>query len=296
MDVPVVVRNKAAAAGAHAWLDDLPSLIAQLESAWGLTAGRPYDGGTEAYVAEATCADGRPAVLKLVVPGGGSETHDEVAVLRLAGGYGCAELYRADVTRGALLMERLGPSVFDLKLPIAQRHRILCNVASRIWRPAPDCGLKTGAQKAAWLIDHIVVTWEQLDRPCSTRAVDHAVGSAERRAAAHDDERAVVVHGDVQQWNVLRSEDDYKLIDPDALLAEAEYDLGVMMREDPLDLLAGDPWRRARWLARRCQLDATAIWEWGVVERVSTGLLATKIGLQPDGHQLLAVADRLAPR
>ena len=50
------------------------------------------------------------------------------------------------------------------------------------------------------------------------------------------------------------------------------------MREDPLE---GDLHERARWLAHRTGLDATAIWEWGVVERVSTGLLGTSVGLQP---------------
>jgi streptomycin 6-kinase len=48
------------------------------------------------------------------------------------------------------------------------------------------------------------------------------------------------------------------------------------------------------WLAARCGLDATAIWQWGVAERVSTGLLCTKIGLQPVGRQMLAAADRVA--
>ncbi len=55
-----------------------------------------------------------------------------------------------------------------------------------------------------------------------------------------------------------------------------------------------DPRDRARWLARRTGLDETAIWEWGVAERVSTGLLATRIGLQPVGRQMLAAADHLA--
>jgi len=68
-------------------------------------------------------------------------------------------------------------------------------------------------------------------------------------------------------------------------------------REDPLELLEGDTrqraQRRARWLAVG-GLDASAIWEWGVVERVSTGLLAVKIGLQPVGSQMLTVADRIA--
>jgi streptomycin 6-kinase len=66
------------------------------------------------------------------------------------------------------------------------------------------------------------------------------------------------------------------------------------MREDPVELRHGDPAERARWLARRCGLDATAIWEWGVVERVSTGLLATRIGLQPVGREMLATADLVA--
>ena len=66
------------------------------------------------------------------------------------------------------------------------------------------------------------------------------------------------------------------------------------MREDPLDILDDDPHERARWLAARTGLDATGIWQWGVIERVSTGLLATKVGLQPVGRQMLAVADRLA--
>jgi streptomycin 6-kinase len=38
-------------------------------------------------------------------------------------------------------------------------------------------------------------------------------------------------------------------------------------------------------------LDAEAIWDWGAVERVSTGLLATKVGLQPVGDQMLQAAE-----
>jgi streptomycin 6-kinase len=127
-----------------------------------------------------------------------------------------------------------------------------------------------------------------------------ALACAARRVVAHDDERAVLVHGDVHQWNVLEAPRDlkqgggFKLVDPDGLLAEDEYDLGVLMREDPVELRHGDPAERARWLARRCSLDATAIWEWGVVERVSTGLLATRIGLQPLGREMLVTADLLA--
>ncbi|HEY6428986.1 MAG TPA: hypothetical protein VIX84_17320, partial [Acidimicrobiales bacterium] len=110
----------------------------------------------------------------------------------------------------------------------------------------------------------------------------------------YDAERAVLVHGDVHQWNALRSVDGFKLVDPDGLVAEAEYDLGIVMREDPVELLHGDPMDRARRLAVLSGLDATAIWEWGVVERVSTGLLGKRDGLEPEGTLMLLAADRVA--
>jgi streptomycin 6-kinase len=292
--VPPVVRNKALEAGAESWLDDLPDLVADLAAEWAITVGRPYEGGTEAFVAEALLADGTPAVLKLLVPRHDDAAHHEIAVLRLTDGEGCVALLRHDADRGAMLLERLGPSLHDLGLPIDERHRILTAAAARVWRPAPGCGLPTGADKGRWLADFIATTWEQLDRPCSERAVDDALACAARRLAAHDDERAVLVHGDVHEWNALQAADGFKLVDPDGLLAEAEYDLGVLMREDPLELLDTDPFERAHRLAGWTGLDATAIWEWGVVERVSTGLLCTSIDLQPVGRRMLAVADRLA--
>jgi streptomycin 6-kinase len=291
LDVPAVVREKAHAVGATAWLDALPRLVERLEEDWQLTVGRAYPDSTEALVAEVSCADGTPAVLKLIVPRGGDAAAHEITVLRLADGDGCARLLRADVARGALLVERLGRPLYQLELPVERRHEILLAAARRVWRPAPDCGLPTGAEKARALAAFIASRWEELDRPCSRSAVDHALACAGRRGRAHRDDAAVLVHGDVHQWNALEFGDGFKLVDPDGLLAEAEYDLGIIMREDPLD---GDLRDRARWLGDQTGLSTDAIWEWGVVERVSTGLLATRVGLQPVGREMLEAADRVA--
>lgn len=288
------MRNKAVAAGASAWLDALPSLVSALEQEWSFTAGTAFGDATEAFVAAVELSDGTPAVLKLLVPRSSGAARHEITALRLAGGSGCVRLLRSDEPRGALLLERLGRSLHELALPLSRRHEFLCAAAQRLWRPAPGCGLPTGADKGRWLIASISRLWEELDHPCSERAVDAAIACAGRRVAAHDDERAVLVHGDVNEWNALEAGDGFKLVDPDGLLAGAEYDMGILMREDPVELMAGDPCARARWLARRCGLDATAIWEWGMVERVSTGLLGTQVGLQPVARQMLDAADRLA--
>lgn len=293
MLVPETVRNKALTAGAATWLDELPGLIADLERDWGIAVGAPFPDATEAFVAAA----GPAAVLKLMIPRPGDHARNEITVLRLAGGRGCARLLRADEDRGALLIERLGRPLHALGLPLARRLEILCDTATALWRPVPADsarvrGLPTGADKARCLSADIQSAWAALGRPCSARAVDYALACAARRARNHHDERLLLLHGDVHQWNLMEAPDGgYKLVDPDGVLAEPECDLGVLMREDPVELRDGDPWARARWLARRCDLDATAIWEWGAAERVATGLVLTRIGLQPVAREMLATAD-----
>ncbi len=289
-----VVRNKAVMAGASWWIEQLPDLVAVLADEWEFMPGRSLDGGTESFVLEVSLADGTPAVLKLLIPGDFDAAGNEITVLRLADGEGCPRLFRHDRTRGALLMERLGRSMFDLSIPLLKRHEILCSTAARLWRPASDCGLPTGADKGRWLINFVTATWEALDRPLPERTIDHAVACGERRIAAHDDERARLVHGDVHQWNALEADDGFSLVDPDGLLVEPEYDLGIIMREDPVELLEEGPWNRAHRLASATGLDPTAIWEWGVVERVSTGLLCTQVELQPVGGDMLATAQVVA--
>ena len=232
-------------------------------------------------------------MLKLCIPRDHDAARQEITTLRIAGGDGCAALLRHDLARGALLLERLGPSMADLGLPLARRTELLVEAAAMVWRPVPaDAALATGADKARWLTGFVSWSWEDLGRPCSEAAVAQALACAARRERAHDDERAVLVHGDVHQWNALRAGDGWKLVDPDGLRAEPEYDLGVLLREDPDTPEALHA--RCTWLAERTGLDATAIWEWGVVERVSTGLLLAAVGLEPVAGQMLAAADAIS--
>jgi streptomycin 6-kinase len=291
IEIPAIVRNKARAAGAEDWIDNLPALLAELTTRWSIEVGQAYEGGSEAFVAEATRDDGSLAVLKVLIPAAGNDAANEATVLRLAGGEGCPVLYDYDADKRALLMERLGRSMYELNLPLSRRLELLCATAKRIWRPAPDSGLPTGAYKARWLANFIVTLWEELDHPCTEAAVEQALACAHRRELAHRDERSVLVHGDVHQLNALETADGFKLVDPDGLLAEAEYDLGVLMRGDPAELLVGDPRDRVTFLVTLTGLDPIAIWEWGVVERLSTGLLCTRIELQPLGQDTLKAAE-----
>ena len=131
-------------------------------------------------------------------------------------------------------MERLGLPMYqalDCRSPVA--WRFFASPLSAYGGRRQTAGLPTGADKARWLADFIVTSWEELDRPCSEKTVDHALACARRRGQAHRDERSGLVDGDVHQFNALQNDGGFKLIDPDGLLAEAEYDLGVLMRGDP---------------------------------------------------------------
>ncbi|GAB2603385.1 hypothetical protein Aab01nite_48420 [Paractinoplanes abujensis] len=289
-------------AGAQQWLAGLPALVAELAERWAFTVGEAFPDGTEAYVAAVTRHDGTPAVLKLLVPRPGAAARHEITVLRLTAGAGCARLLAHDEARGALLLERLGPALSDLALPQPDRLTILTDLATTVWRATPDrraaaspaSVLPSGAGRAERMAATITRRWEELGRPCSRAAVDHAMAAAESRRRAHDPARAVLNHGDVHQWNALRAGAGFKLVDPDGIWAEPECDLGVLMREDPIELMAGDPWDRAHRLAARTGTDPVAIWEWGVADRVSTGLVLTAVGLQPVAAQMLAAADAIA--
>ncbi|MEM6497485.1 MAG: hypothetical protein AAF709_12255, partial [Pseudomonadota bacterium] len=50
-------------------------------------------------------------------------------------------------------------------------------------------------------------------------------------------------------------------------------------------------WQAARDMAAATHSDPTAIWEWAVVERVSTGLVCFQIGVQPVGTDMLSAAE-----
>lgn len=297
MDIPEAVRAKARNAGAQRWLENLPGLVAELENRWQVTAGEPFRDSTEAWVAPAAGPGPRRSVLKLMIPRAGNHARNEITALRLGGGAGLATLLDSDVDRDAMLLERLGVPLSECDVPLEERLEILTGLASLVWRPAAGAGLPTGADKGRWLIGAISRMWAELGRPCAEAAVAYAITCAERRVAAHDDERSVLVHGDIHRWNTLRAGAGWKLVDPDGLLAEREYDLGVLMREDPAELMAdADPWDRARLLAARTGTDATAVWEWGAAERVSTGLTLLSIGLHDVGTEMLRAAEYVTPR
>lgn len=309
-EVQPLVRQKAHSLGAvgEQWLAGLPGLIRDLERRWSIDVGASLPGGTASYVARARTRDGLDAVLKLSLPA--PDFASQVQTLRLAAGQGYARLLAYDVGRHALLQEALGPSMDRLGLPPRQQIETLCAMLRRAWRVprAPGLTVRPAEEKARSLGELIGRLWESLGRPCSERVVDQALAFAGRRAAAFDPGRCVVVHGDAHPGNALRvvtpragAEAGFVFVDPDGFLADPAYDLGVVLRDWCAELRGRDE-DAARGLMRsycalladRTGVDQRAIWEWGFLERVSTGLYVLDIGAEELGRPFLDTAELLA--
>ncbi len=182
-------------------------------------------------------------------------------------------------------------------MPLPHLLDTVADTLQSFWRPVDAVDLPTGAEKAAWLAQYITTAWDDLDRPCDREVIDRALAYCEGRAAAFDPARAVLVHGDAHGWNTVRAEGkSHKFVDPEGLRSEPEHDLAVPMREYNLPLLAGDTAKltreRAEMLAFRCDADPHRIWEWGYIERVSTGLANLRDFDDDDGASFLEVARR----
>lgn len=304
LNVPDAVQGKARALGppGRRWLRCLPDLIRSVEREWGLAVGPALPGGSAAYVAAATTADGTAAVLKLPMPGY-EAVADEIRVLRIADGRGYVRLLRSDEARGALLQERLGPRLSQLGLPTRRQIEIICATLERAWVRTPEAAsFPSGADKTRWLRTFVAETWHALDRPCPERVIDQALAFGVARETAFDPARAVLVHGDAHSANTLAPFDadasakvGFKLVDPDGLFAERAYDLAIPMRDWSGELLAGDALRlgreRCAYLSRLTGEDPEAIWQWGFLERVSTGLLLIQTGREREGRDCLRVAE-----
>ncbi|MFC8501679.1 phosphotransferase [Pedococcus sp. NPDC057267] len=111
------------------------------------------------------------------------------------------------------------------------------------------------------------------------------------RLAAHlsstrDRAREVLCHGDPHPGNALLvpgtsgATAAYRLVDPDGIVTEREYDVGVALRDFSRELLAAPTAADARALhAGLCRQAAAAtgtdperVGQWSLVERVTTGL------------------------
>lgn len=306
IEVPNMVQLKARYLGreGETWLASLPSIVSDVEEAWSIRVGCVMRGGTAALVTE-VITPAHDAVLKLAPPDGGFRL--QARTLRLADGHGYVRVLRDDAARRALLLERLGSSLDEMARPVEEQLDILGETLEAPWTvPKPPRNDRTTwLDKAASLRRYIESAFERLGRPLDEGAILQAFAFADRCRALEDAVRMVGVHGDPAPSNlraVRHSRDGartgFVFIDPDGFVGDPAYDLGVVLRGWCEELRAGQGRRLAeaycKRLSRTSGLNEAAIWEWGYMERVSTGLYALDVGSPAVAEPYLRTAEMLS--
>ncbi|MCS6758296.1 MAG: antibiotic biosynthesis monooxygenase [Candidatus Devosia euplotis] len=302
--VPDVVRRRAVSEGQQGldWLAELDVVLAGLEQNWEITIGPTLAGGTTAFVAQAITATGEPVILKVSTPATDAGRH-EADVLGHAAGKGYVQLLRHDPSRRAMLLECLGDRLDTLDLPYQRQVDILFATLLQAWMPVP-AGFQglTGSDKANSLAQAILRLWSGAGQPCAQIVIDTALMYCHDRAAAYRPESAVLAHGDPHPANILAVPDSdpirFKFIDPDGLAIEPAYDLDVLLRAWHDGIADGHAHyiapSHARHLTTRTQVPSEAIWQWGYIERISTGLHLLEIGEAEKGQTFLKTAKVIA--
>nr|NLI49482.1 phosphotransferase [Propionibacterium sp.] len=267
---------------------------------------------------------GRDAVLKLARPG--AELARQADVLAAARGYGYVHLFDRDDEHGALLLERLGRSLearaqelfrpvpAELAPPLLQGNVLIEPMIGSLqeaWRLPPDA-VAAGADVAhrATVLHALIhrLADELGVRDRYGAAVDRALVYTDHRLNLRSASREVLCHGDPHLGNLLEvlsprpgAPDGYVFVDPDGIVCEPEYDLGVVLRGfNRLVLAAADPVVEVRgWCATLASLtgtDAEAIWQWAFIERVGSGLYLMEQGWPERGQPFLEAASWLIAR
>ena len=271
--------------------------LRSVSAGWGLEAEAWLSGGVNPPPIAVRTEDGSRAVLKVQLPGAQDAA---VAVQQAAAGIGYARVLRWDASRGALLTEKLGESLWEDRNDLVGQARVIAPLLRQAWAVPLEVG-SPWESKAVGLAK-IVATLGPRYGSAAPGALALAATHAEFLAAS---ERAeVVCHGDPHAGNVLRRGEGWALIDPDGFVGERAYDLGVVLRDACVEFLAAEAThlgggveflrQGSRLLAELGGASPDRVWRWGFVERVTTGLYLHWFGHAEHGAQFLEIAETIA--
>ena len=269
----VLARNVVGAWGDDGarWLADLPRVLTDVAGDWDLTIGEPYDLSYH-YVTAVTCGDGTPAVLKLGVPTGDS-LRAEAPTLTAFDGRGAVRLLRAELDRGALLLEAAEPGWRARDLVPGrdgEATSAAVGVMRRLHVPPPPGSTMPELVAQANAFD----TYASVHGDAGPLPLDFVVraGALMRELCASATER-VVLHGDLHHDNILRAgREPWLAIDPHGIVGDPGYELGALLyNPDPDDrdeaLTALVP-SRIEQLADELAMPVDRVVAWGFVKAV----------------------------
>lgn len=207
------------------WLDAIPDIVEELSATWRLKEIRTFPRQSFNLTASCKIEDGRRAVLKVGFPSQEHVIRTQARLLEHFGGGFCAELYRFDERRNAILMEALDPGL------------TLCEE----FRDDPDAAVEIGLSILLSMpraipedldLPALSEWFEVLEAETSSIVPDEVLKTAGKASRELLDDEEVLLHGDFHHGNILTSgTGEYKVIDPECVTGPVAYDASVFLNE-----------------------------------------------------------------
>jgi streptomycin 6-kinase len=209
------------------WLKTAPALLQQAVEHWGLTEVTASPVMSHNFVCFAVSPQYGKVALKLGVPH--DELFREMETLRRYDGHLACRMYDSDRNMAALLLERIVPG------------SNLWQITHRLARAEVVAGLLSALPVSARCVSGIPPHREVVARTFQrlrTRAEAHcelselmqAAEEAERSLYARNGEELVLLHGDLNHWNILSGgNNQWRVIDPQGFVGPTALDAGRFM-------------------------------------------------------------------
>ncbi|MGI8810949.1 MAG: aminoglycoside phosphotransferase family protein [Pyrinomonadaceae bacterium] len=207
------------------WLEELPAVIASLESEWSISAGANFPALSYNYVAPATTAAGDAAVLKIGLPTEDTEIFGESKYLSILDGCGCPCRISESRERRAILIERVTPGR-TLREQFAGREDdalpVLIRMIDRTTASIPDDTADL-IKLDDWfdgLLRAVGTSFSKRHTERAFRYYSEMSESAPNR----------LLHGDLHHENILTAtREPYLAIDPKAIIGPIGYEIAVFL-------------------------------------------------------------------
>lgn len=217
------------------WLKELPRIIEELEAKWSVRAEKPFENLSYNYVAPCVCENGE-AVLKIALPLNNPEIYNEAKFLQTADGKGAVKLLETDISRRAILLERLSPGA-NLKEVCREDEAEAVTIAIQVMRKI----LKQPPENSVFL--RLEDWFKGFEKAANTKFPGEYIFKARDfyEELSNDPKSKFLIHGDLHHENILSAgREPFLAIDPKGIVGDIGYEIGVFLNNH-LWWLASEP-------------------------------------------------------
>jgi streptomycin 6-kinase len=262
-DVPPIpaslVENLAFILGeseAVAWLEDAVRLARALADAWELRPVEVMSGGSMSLCVRCEGVDGEQLVLK--IPADVAAGTAEIAALRAWGGNGAARVLREDAASSSMLMNylgRVGEGRYGLEDVLALADRLHGGDTTGYAFGSVEGNL---SRRIAWAAERFrgdVNASHRDDLALVEKLVDSLV---------HAEPRQVLLHGDLQDKNLIVSGSELTAVDPMPVLGPGLFDVAFWIAKSVHEHPTLQYVERVTSLRPELDADALLGWTWAL--------------------------------